>query len=267
MKAITVCVGYDDLLAITLPRFCRAFDEVLVVSDCRDERTAAVVRSTHVPGEPVKCRLFQTDDFYENGATFNKGLAIEGAFDVVGRAGWLAVVDADIVLPKFAGEFFRDYFEPTKGGKLYVPPRRVLADPAEFRDDLDWGKLPQAGDREHAGYCQIFHAADPAIFGRRPWYGVDWAHAGACDSTFMAKWPAERRVWLPFEVLHLGPVACNWWGRATTRLDGREVEGADQARRRMAAMMARRRQRREAARFEGEKVGMVAAATMPPPEK
>lgn len=262
MKAICVCVGFDDLLAITLPRFCRAFEEVAVVSSFGDFETAnVVVRNRQAFGN---VRLFQTGAFYRGGATFNKGLVIEESFDAMGRDGWLAVVDADIVLPDHPIEW-----SDIRPWNLYVPPRRVLADPRKFRNpDLDWRRLPLVGDKEHGGWLQVFHADDHHIRDARPWYGTDWQHAGGCDSIFMAKWPPEHRVWLPWEVLHLGPVGQNWWGRATPRLDGREVPGAESAKKKMAAMMARRRMAKKGKeRFAGEKVGAVgAAAPMPPPE-
>lgn len=207
LKAIVICVEYDDLLEISLPRNLRHFSELVVVTAPQDERTQQLVRG--FPG--VRCHV--TDAFYRYGAKFNKGLAMEEGFDVLGRDGWILIWDADIVLP---AEMTLPSLEP---GNLYGVHRRMLHDAQQWRDDLDWTRLPLEGDRIVAGYFQLFHADDPHLQSR-PWYDVTYNHAGGGDAYFQHLWPEERKVWLPFEVLHLGPRGRNWFGRATVRRDG-----------------------------------------------
>lgn len=208
IKGITVSVEYDDYLAVTLPRALRHFDSVLVVTSPSDERTQRLVEQY----EP-NALSYVTDAFYRNGATFNKGLAIEEGFDVLGREGWITVWDADIVIPRKI-----DLSGLTKGF-LHSPRRRVCGNPREWKGGEVFTRWPLFADQEHAGYFQLFHADDP-VLQRRPWYGVNWRHAGGCDSDFQELWPPTRKRWLPFEVLHLGPVGMNWHGRAGQRLDG-----------------------------------------------
>lgn len=227
MLALTVCVEYDDLLAITLPQAAKHFERVCVVSTPGDERTAKVVAG--VEGAEV----FVTDAFYRRGAAFNKGLAIEEGLDAMGREGWLVIFDADIVMPAEMD------FDGIQAGNLYCPRRRQLQQEWRYSEELDWMSLPGVRDVEHAGFFQLFHADDAALESR-PWYGVDWLHAGGCDSDFQAKWPQDRKVWLPFDVLHLGPVCRNWHGRHTPRLDGRPIRDAELRCRRQAEMFARR---------------------------
>lgn len=241
MRSITVSVEYDDLLAITLSRNARHFEELWVVSAPHDAGTAAVVAS--VPN----ARLFVTDAFYRRGANFNKGLAMEEGLDAMGREGWIVIWDADIVMPPALP------LPPLDPACLYGPRRRMLENPKDYHDALDWQTLPLKPDGELAGYFQLFHASAP-VLQARPWYGTDWRHAGGCDSDFMRKWPAAQQRRPDFEVLHLGLDGQNWMGRATLRIDGRPVRQVPQ---RLAAMQALRQTRRTRGlpRYHGEKLG------------
>jgi len=232
MRAITISVEYDDLLAITLPRAARHFERICVVSTPTDRATADVVAGVE------NAELFTTDVFYARGASFNKGAAIEQAFDVVGRSGWLCLFDADIVFPPAVLPQAR-----LKIGKLHAPRRRLCLDPHEFHDDADWRQWPIFGDFEHAGYCQIFHADDP-VLRTRPWHPTGWANASS-DSWFQAKWSRHNKVWLPFDawhVVHLGEPGRNWHGRCTRRLDGTLPQHAAERARAQEQMRELRRQ-------------------------
>lgn len=224
VRAICVCVDYEDLLGLTLPKMLTHFGEVWIVTAPDDRGTAAVV--SRYPG----VKIYRTDAFSREGAIFNKGRAIEEAFDAMGRKGWMAVIDADIILPAT--------LERTSlaAGCLYSPHRRICEQPAGWRGQTDWAAYRRHTEVEFAGYLQIFHAADPVLAGR-PWYGTTWKHAGGCDSEFQARWPADRRVRLDWDVLHLGPIDTNWYGRATPRLDGREEPLAAKRQRAMATTL------------------------------
>lgn len=210
MKAITVSVDYADLLAITLPRNAPRFSEVVVVTSPADRATQRLCEE--VPG--VRCHV--TEAFYAGeGAVFRKWAALEEGLALLGRDGWIWVLDADILLPQ---RFRVDAFNFCRGN-LYGPRRRMLRNPAEYSDELDWRTLPVAPDREFAGYCQIFNARDPHL-GAPPWYQTGWLHAGGGDSFFARCWPEVRRIRPQFEVLHLGEDGKNWCGRATRYADG-----------------------------------------------
>jgi len=209
MKAITVCVNYDDLLAITLPRNAAHFEEVMVVTSPEDHKTRRVV------WEVQNAFCYVTNAFTLHGASFNKGYALELAFDVLGRNGWIAVIDADTLLPD---DMHIHNLQPTC---LYSAPRRILRDPKQWSPAFDWSSAPILPVRPNLfpGYFHLFHAFDPALQ-PLPWYDVTLAHAGGGDGFFQSRWPKERKVWLPFEVLHLGVCDCNWYGRTTQRLSG-----------------------------------------------
>jgi hypothetical protein len=220
-RAVIVSVGYDDLLAVTLPWNRHHFLEVLVVTSRTDADTVQVAVDN-------RCFVYRTDAFTAQGAAFNKWLALEEALDAFGRLDWLCILDADVFLPK---ELPKDI--DWREGFLYTPLRRMA--PLEALKDgvpaeSEWGRYPiHSNFREWAGYCQIFSAYDPAL-GAPPWHPVDIRHGGRGDSYFQGKWSWKRKVRPSFEVLHVGPARENWFGRATPRLDGREVPGAEERR-------------------------------------
>lgn len=207
MKAITISVEYDDILNLTLPTWKKHFDDILVVTTPSDNRTQAVAAEHGA-------RVFATDVFYNGGAEFNKGAAMEQGFDALGRDGWICVIDADIVLPPMLEH------NALNEQCLYGTWRRVAANPNDWcgSDDCDWSRFPLHGDTELAGYFQLFNA-NAMVLHERPWYPTNLRSAASCDSAFAWKF-RMRQHWLPFEVLHLGRTGDNWCGRETRRLDG-----------------------------------------------
>ncbi len=244
ISGITVCVEYDDILSLTLPKNACHFERIVVVSSPADKRTAVVVEK--VPN----AELYVTDAFYQNGAHFNKGLAIEEGLDFLGRHGWMAIIDADIVMPKTM------LLDLDAGGvqigNLYTPFRRMCYDPAGWDGTYQWDKYKALyEEREFAGYFQLFHADDP-VLADRPWYGVDWKTAAGCDSDFQSKWSDSRKIRPGFEVLHLGQNTDNWCGRRTARLDGEAVPEAAERKQSQENYFALRNKHGD---FHGEKIG------------
>ena len=254
ITSLVVCVEYDDFLSISLPRNKRHFDRTIVITSSADTATQEVARREG-------CECFITDAFYARGARFNKGLAIEQAFAALGREGWLCYWDADIVMPDEC-PFGRD----TRF--LYSPFRRILEDPAQFSDTLDWSTLARNPmESEFPGYLHLFHAEEAGL---PPWYSTHWKHAGGCDSDFEALYRAKDALRRPgFEVLHLGgvtpPVANqaitrvgrNWCGRSTPRLDtGQSPEKADTRSKQVSAMIDTRRTQGVAG-LSGERDGNI----------
>lgn len=206
IKGLVVCVDYDDYLGITLPANMRHLIECVVVTSPTDERTRAVAAS--VPG----ARLFMTDAFTRGGRRFNKGAAIEEAFDALGRDGWILVWDADTILPQSLT--LVPVMDPSR---LYGAKRRLCGSD-EVPPESKWRDWPVSREAGWPGYFQLFHGS--ALHDVRPWYGVVSDHAGIGDAYFQNHWPVEKKGWLPVEVLHLGPRDTNWHGRASPRLDG-----------------------------------------------
>jgi hypothetical protein len=209
LRAITVCVDYSDTLSITLPYNRHHYSEYWIITTDRDVLT-------HVLGEQYGCKILTTDSFYSNGAYFNKWKALEEGLTMMGRHGWINVLDADIMLPKEAKfGFLSDHNQQI----LFAPLRRMYEATFKVGQDLyvpnerDWIRYPYHRNiREWAGYCQIFHANAPSL-GPPPWYEQDWVHAGGADSFFQEKFSMKIRP--DWDCLHIGTPGVNWFGRTT----------------------------------------------------
>jgi len=214
MRAVTVCVNYDDYLALVLPSWLPLFKEIVVVTSAADAGTQWLVEESS-----PKVRLHVTDAFYRDGAVFNKGWALHEGMRGM-DCGWIAVLDADVILPRAIRDF--DFI----AGNLYSPFRRRLEVGQPIPPEGEWNSLPRA-DREEktgefAGYCQIFHAGDPARRGAR--YPTECPTCAGCDTTFYKQWPRDKLRRPTWEVLHLGPTRKNWEGRRTARIDEIEAQ-------------------------------------------
>lgn len=204
VKGITTCVGYDDLLAITLPHNRQFMDESYVVTDVA---TSFAVRAI-APDSVV----LATDLFTRNGEHSNKGAALEAGFGImdIQPTDWILIWDADTLFPP---DMRLRGLNPQY---LHGAKRRLLYDPVML--PIDWSKATKTDDSEIAGYFQLFCASVL----ERPWYEDNWTHAGGADSMFARRFGRRTRR-LDFDVLHLGPRDTNWFGRCSPRVDGLPV--------------------------------------------
>jgi glycosyltransferase involved in cell wall biosynthesis len=92
LEGVIICCDYSDFLAHTLPYNKNQFNKLIVVTDTKDTATKKLCEYHH-----VEC--LQTDVFYENGDTFNKGKAINAGLEKLTLKGWVVQLDADIYLP------------------------------------------------------------------------------------------------------------------------------------------------------------------------
>ena len=208
MKAITTCVDFGDLLALTLPHNATHFDSVLVVTTWEDRETQRVVDK--VPN--ADCLL--TDAFHRGGDPFNKGRALDEALWLFPRRGWITVMDADILLPLDVD--FSDFVP----GCLYSPYRRLCGCPEDAKHFKDWTTYPEGPERcngEFAGALQCFRLEDPVLLPTVQFYGCDHPTAQGVDTAFWGRWPRSKLCRPLWEVLHLGPTRVNWSGRVTPR--------------------------------------------------
>jgi hypothetical protein len=244
MKGVVISVDYGDILSITLPRNAKHFEQIVVGTTPHDLLTQRVCKS--VPN--VVCHV--TDDFYKDGAAFNKGIVVESLLDIIGR--WkdefLTIFDADILMPDDTAE----RLVGLRPGYLYTPHRRMLTDPSRWSESLDWRTCPRKADDECAGYFQHFYSNDPCLQ-ETPWYGIDWTSAGGPDSDFTSRWSIRRRIMLNWCVLHLGEDCKNWCGR-TTKMIGGEVPAEAEARTARLRELMRIREE-TGGRHEHEKIG------------
>jgi hypothetical protein len=235
LEAVTVSVGFDDLLDFTLSFNHAHFDTIVVVTSHGDARTWQVAQKHG-------CLCVQTDLFQKNGRKFNKGAAINAGFGYWQYFGWRVHLDADIVVPdKLRQTLFNhthlekdclygadrvdvvgDNHRKLKGLfaespqhrlKYFVDPShgRALATPLGGRlvSMLD-GYMPM-------GFFQLWHASC------QKQYPYSLGTAEHDDSLFSALWPAAKRRLLPTVVCyHVCPETPtwgqNWDGRRTRRL-------------------------------------------------
>lgn len=202
IHGLTVCVDYGEYLLAGLRRWLPGL-ETLTIATTPTDPINTIQKSP-------KIFIHKTEAFYANGASFNKGAAMEEARVRMVQGGmwdeWALFFDADIV-PEV------DWFAKVQGaiprpGGLYSAWRRQCGDP--LRPDDPWPKIN--GDGVGVGYFQLFHTGDPALRSL-PVIETHWLHAGNYDNGFMHRWDRRNRHILPIRLSHICPTRDNWFGR------------------------------------------------------
>src|SRR5580704_18701286 len=92
LEAVTVSVGYADYLAVVAQANINLFDRWVIVTTHGDSETREVCRKFSLP-------TLLTEEFYRDGAEFNKGRGIALGMDQIEGADWMMQLDSDIILP------------------------------------------------------------------------------------------------------------------------------------------------------------------------
>ena len=92
IEAVTVCVGFGDILEHTILANQGIFDRWIIVT-CPDDNTTHRVCKRH------GIDFVDTDSFGRRGDKFNKGLGINTGLAHIRFDEWVVVLDADILLP------------------------------------------------------------------------------------------------------------------------------------------------------------------------
>jgi hypothetical protein len=231
LEAVTTCVGFDDLLDVTLEANHPHFDSLIVVTSHEDKKTQAVC---HKHG----AFCVQTDLFKKNGRKFNKGAAVNAGFGYWQYHGWRCHLDADIIVPD---NFRRLLFNHTELDKdtLYGADRVNVVGQAAMQNTLQQPQyahraLVESPERQPIGarfvcplngylplgFFQLWHAQCQKD------YPYSLGTAAHDDTLFSALWPRAQRE-------HLATVVCyqlcarppvwgeNWEGRKQPRLDSK----------------------------------------------
>ncbi len=145
LEGIIICVGYSDFLAHTLPLNKHHFNRLVVVTDTKDTATKNLCEHLY-----VEC--IQTDVFYQNGDTLNKGAGINAGLQSLGKSEWVLHLDADIVLPPL----FRTIMEklPLNEKNIYGVDRMMCPNYEA------WQKYVTNPVPTHEGWCYVH----PTIF-------------------------------------------------------------------------------------------------------
>lgn len=207
MIAFTVCVNYIDFFSLCFPRNVKHLERWVLITNLQDPVRKIVENCP-------KVQLLFFPDFGQPGVQFKKYAALNWALEQVRPRGWVAFLDADVLLPRIVRW-------PQKPGYLYSPIRRNL-DPITVPLPEVWNSCPihpysQVG---YSGHLQIVHAQDPILHGKGFRWFTEIDHAGVGDTLFEQLWPANRKTRPDFEILHLGSPRQFWRGRTTPLLFG-----------------------------------------------
>jgi len=223
---IIACVGFGDLLEITLPNISKTFEKVIIITDFDDKETYDISSNFK------NIEIFKTNIFYERDASFNRGAAYEEILDKIGRTGWICFLDADILLPD------NIQFGDIEIGNIYAPRRIIVKETKDLSNPSRWGWPPKDEGYEFPGYFQLFNGDDPVLT-ELPWYSKDYGHVGCSDTKFQARWTRDKHKRLNFNVLHLGADGENWFGRVTPRIDGKIIKNRDINKNKMQTFLSR----------------------------
>lgn len=222
LEAVTTCVGFDDILDITLKENHPHVDTMIVVTAHSDKATQAVCRK-----HGAVC--VQTDLFQKNGRNFNKGAAINAGFNYFQYHGWRLHLDSDIVLPD---NFRRMLFNHTHldTSCLYGADRSNVVGQDEIKSlvntqhnggmfvgaregqNMGFRFVHNLDGYQPLGYFQLWHSTC-----QKP-YPYSLGTAAHDDLMFASLWPhANRRLIPSLFVYHLCPappkVGENWDGK------------------------------------------------------
>ena len=236
IEVVTVCVGYGDFLAATLPENLALVDNLVVVTSPDDTETRSVCRKHSV-------HHVLSDDHRRDGP-FNKARMIQRGFDQIGAHDWILHLDADIVLPRKFRQFASwAHLDPVN---IYGADRCNLAGWENWRGLKThvgaWDNHAHecghwfhptypAGSRWVSkihgyvpiGFFQLFHGSAMVQNGYHVrQYPLEHGDAARTDVQFALQWDRRNRQVMPETiVLHLdsgeSELGANWSGRKTPR--------------------------------------------------
>lgn len=206
LEAVTVSVGFDDLLDVALAHNHHHVDTMIVVTSHQD-------RKTHACAKKHGAICVQTDLFSKNGRQFNKGAAVNAGFNYFQYHGWRLYLDSDIMLPD---NFRRIVFNHTHLERDWIygadrvdviglhDLRHLRTHPQHshnaFLSTHDRPCSPRYMDRLHGwlplGFFQMWHASCQKS------YPYSLGTAAHDDIAFAALWPRNRRQLIPGVVVH-----------------------------------------------------------------
>lgn len=225
VDAVTVCNGYADMLAITMPYNRERFRRWVVVGGPDDDRVRSLC--DQYGAEFVVCDRFGAGGdvpghHAQDRPPWNKGCAVNDGIDALHSSGWVLILDADILVPP-AFDRIRHHTRLLRD-RLYGCHRVDINNHDELayfkRDPSEAGMtLNRIKSRVGIGFFQLFNMRAKGLAGGQC-YPEKWAYAGTSDVKFLQKFPPPKR--LGFRVGHLyhGQHQANWFGRTTQTVWG-----------------------------------------------
>ena len=235
LEGVIVCVNYADFLAHTLPHNKNQFNNLVVVTDTKDQKTKEICEYYH-----VKC--LQTDIFYENGNDFNKGAAINYALSELEQQDWIIHMDADIYMPPLTRHVLENL--PLEEHKIYGADRlmcpsydewdKFMNEPSRIHEGwiyIHMNSFPmgvriaeymnKSAGWEPLGYFQLWNPKGSGVFD----YPTEHDYCDRTDVLHAKKFPRKDRELLPevllihldSEGLNTDQMGKNWKGRKTSK--------------------------------------------------
>ena len=203
IDVIIVSVNYNDFLQITLENNTKIFKNITVVTSINDTECQKICERFN-----VNCVV--TERMYEDGASFNKGKAINDGIKSLLNPNWILLLDADIIVPDTFTESFK--LKYTNINALYVCNRVMFR---EYQSYLDWksgsGLKSQVSTLNGIGYFQLFNINSNCL--QKIIYSETSNNASRSDIYFKNRF--TEKVDLEIESIHLGIPYKNWNGRET----------------------------------------------------
>ena len=231
LEGVIVCVNYSDFLAHTLPYNKTMFNKLVVVTDTKDINTKKLCEYHH-----VEC--VQTDAFYDNGDTFNKGKAINVGLSKLTMSDWVVQLDADIYLPPLTRQIldrieldsktiygidrlmcpdYKSWIEFIENPKP-IQEAYIYIHPTAFPVGVRIAEYMSKG-YEPIGYFQMWNPKATGIFTYPDKHGkadrTDVLHAKQFTRLKRQLIPELLCIHLESEGLTIGNMGKNWNGRKT----------------------------------------------------
>lgn len=234
LEGLIVCVNYSDFLSHTLPHNRCHFDNLIVVTDTEDEKTKWICEYYNV-------RCIQTDVFYRDGDSFNKGAGISEGLNHLSKKGWVLHLDADMYLPPKTRGILNNL--PLDPSKIYGCDRLMCPDYESWMDFIDNPQKIQEGwvyvhltsfpvgvrlaeyenknsGWEPLGFFQLWNPIGSGIYDYPDKHGF----ADRTDVLQAKRWERSKRELLPeiisihleSEGLGVSEMGKNWRGRKTS---------------------------------------------------
>lgn len=193
---IVPCVGYVEYLKETLPRVVEEFTRVVVATSITDRDTIAYASSVVGLGNVIV-----TERWFAHGSPWNKGAGVSDVIKRFINTGWIAIMDADTIVPRGFGAVCQD--TALDEGVLYSPYLRIIRgnQKVDLDDRSTWEGV-RRHVRTHCGYFQLWHA-NHFKDKPQPWY-PETHHIFGEDVAFKRMWHRTKTQCIVMDVLHIG---------------------------------------------------------------
>ena len=219
LTTITVCVDYSDFFKFALAHNRQILKNYHAVTTPQD-------KDTHALCQQYGLHVIATNSFYDDGAVFNKGKAINDGLEQSRASGWVLLLDADIFLPPQ----FLDILSTKQLDRRYLySANRLCIDKDLCQAHMispDYLRACAEQQPNYCGYFQMFHTSRFYWSKSLRVYPEGSANAAWSDTVFADFWPeSQRRYFKGMSVIHFGPRRVNCNGRRSDYYHDIPIDG------------------------------------------